>query len=221
MTALWWQAGVIYQIYPRSFQDTNDDGIGDLTGIGRRLEYLVSLGVDAIWISPIYPSPMADFGYDVADYCSVDPRFGMLADFDDLLAQAHRRGLKILLDFVPNHTSDQHPWFIESRSSRDNPKRDWYIWHDPAPDGGPPNNWISDFSGSAWEWDEVTGQYYYHAFLKEQADLNWRNPAVQTAMYDVMRLWFALVVVRQHRRAGPALAARDAADRISPSSPRP
>ena len=190
MTALWWQTGVIYQIYPRSFQDTNGDGIGDLKGIERRLDYLASLGVDAIWISPIYPSPMADFGYDVADYCGVDPRFGTLADFDDLLAQAHARGLKVLLDFVPNHTSDRHPWFVESRSSRDNPKRDWYIWRDPAPDGGPPNNWISDFGGSAWEWDEATGQYYYHAFLKEQADLNWRNPAVQAAMYDVMRFWF-------------------------------
>ena len=187
---LWWQTGVIYQIYPRSFQDTNGDGIGDLKGIERRLDYLASLGVDAIWISPIYPSPMADFGYDVADYCGVDPRFGTLADFDDLLAQAHARGLKVLLDFVPNHTSDRHPWFVESRSSRDNPKRDWYIWRDPAPDGGPPNNWISDFGGSAWEWDEATGQYYYHAFLKEQADLNWRNPAVQAAMYDVMRFWF-------------------------------
>ena len=190
MTALWWQTGVIYQIYPRSFQDTNGDGIGDLKGIERRLDYLASLGVDAIWISPIYPSPMADFGYDVADYCGVDSRFGTLADFDDLLAQAHARGLKVLLDFVPNHTSDRHPWFVESRSSRDNPKRDWYIWRDPAPDGGPPNNWISDFGGSAWEWDEATGQYYYHAFLKEQADLNWRNPAVQAAMYDVMRFWF-------------------------------
>ena len=190
MTALWWQTGVIYQIYPRSFQDTNGDGIGDLKGIERRLDYLIGLGVDAIWISPIYPSPMADFGYDVADYCGVDSRFGALADFDNLLVQAHARGLKILLDFVPNHTSDRHPWFVESRSSRDNPKRDWYIWRDPAPDGGPPNNWISDFGGSAWEWDEATGQYYYHAFLKEQADLNWRNPAVQSAMYDVMRFWF-------------------------------
>ena len=133
---------------------------------------------------------MADFGYDVADYCGVDARFGVLADFDDLLAQAHARGLKVLLDFVPNHTSDRHPWFVESRSSRDSPKRDWYIWRDGAPDGGPPNNWISDFGGSAWEWDEVTGQYYYHAFLKEQADLNWRNPAVQAAMHDVMRFWF-------------------------------
>ena len=190
MSALWWQTGVIYQIYLRSFQDTNGDGIGDLKGIARRLDYLASLGVDAIWISPFYPSPMVDFGYDVADYCGVDLRFGVLADFDDLLAQAHARGLKVLLDFVPNHTSDQHPWFVESRSARDHPKRDWYIWRDPAPDGGPPNNWISDFGGSAWERDESTGQYYYHAFLKEQADLNWRNPAVQAAMYDVMRFWF-------------------------------
>ena len=189
MTALWWQTGVIYQIYPRSFQDTNGDGIGDLKGIERRLDYLASLPVDAIWISPIYPSPMADFGYDVADYCGVDARFGTLADFDALLGQAHARGLKVLLDLVPNHTSDQHAWFAESRSSRDNPKRDWYIWRDPAPDGGPPNNWISDFGGSAWEWDEATGQYYYHAFLKEQADLNWRNPAVQSAIYDVMHFW--------------------------------
>jgi alpha-glucosidase len=188
--ALWWRTGVIHQIYPRSFQDTNADGIGDLKGIERRLDYLASLGVDAIWISPIYPSPMADFGYDVTDYCDVDSRFGVLADFDSLLSQVHARGLKILLDFVPNHTSDRHPWFVESRASRDNPKRDWYIWRDPAPDGGPPNNWISDFGGSAWEWDEVTSQYYYHAFLKEQADLNWRNPAVKAAMYDVMRFWF-------------------------------
>jgi alpha-glucosidase len=191
MTALWWQTAVIYQVYPRSFQDTNGDGIGDLKGIERRLDYLADLGIDAIWISPIFPSPMADFGYDVAEYCDVDPRFGTLADFDDLLAQAHTRGLKVLLDFVPNHTSDQHPWFIESRSSRDNPKRDWYLWRDPDSDGGPPNNWISDFGGSAWEWDAATGQYYYHAFLKEQADLNWRNPAVQAAMFDVLHFWFA------------------------------
>ena len=190
MTARWWQTGVIYQIYPRSFQDTNGDGIGDLEGIERRLDYLATLGIDAIWVSPIYPSPMVDFGYDVADYCDVDARFGALADFDDLLAQAHTRGIKVLLDLVPNHTSDRHPWFVESRSSRDNPKRDWYLWHDPAPDGGPPNNWISDFGGSAWEWDVATGQYYYHAFLKEQADLNWRNPAVQAAMHDVMCFWF-------------------------------
>jgi len=157
MTALWWQTGVIYQIYPRSFQDTNGDGIGDLKGIERRLDYLASLGVDAIWISPIYPSPMADFGYDIINHCGIDSRFCMVADFDAMLAQAHARGLKVLLDFVPNHTSDRHPWFIESRGSRDNSKRDWYIWRDPAPDGGPPNNWISDFGGSAWEWDKATG----------------------------------------------------------------
>ena len=190
MTAQWWQAGVIYQIYPRSFLDTNGDGVGDLKGIERRLDYLVNLGVDAIWISPIYRSPMADFGYDVADYCGIDTRFGTLADFDDLLEQAHTRGIKVILDFVPNHTSDQHPWFVESRASRDNAKRLWYIWRDPAPDGGPPNNWISDFGGSAWEFDKATGQYYYHAFLKEQADLNWRNPDAQATMYSVMRFWF-------------------------------
>jgi alpha-glucosidase len=190
MTEPWWQASVIYQIYPRSFQDTNNDGIGDLRGIECRLDYFVSLGVDAIWISPIYPSPMVDFGYDVTDYCDVDPRFGTLADFDGLLMQAHRRRLKVLLDFVPNHTSDRHPWFVESRASLESQKRSWYIWRDPAVGGGPPNNWISDFGGSAWEWDKVTRQYYYHAFLKEQPDLNWRHPDVQAAMYDVMRFWF-------------------------------
>ncbi|MGO4736668.1 alpha-amylase family glycosyl hydrolase [Bosea sp. 2KB_26] len=190
MTAPWWQSGVIYQIYPRSFQDGNGDGMGDLRGIGQRLDYLAGLGIDAIWISPIYPSPMVDFGYDVADYCDIDPRFGTLADFDALLAQAHARGIKVLLDFVPNHSSDRHPWFVESRASRENPKRDWYLWRDAAANGGPPNNWVSDFGGPAWEWDEATGQYYYHAFLKQQPDLNWRNPAVQAAMYDVMRFWF-------------------------------
>jgi alpha-glucosidase len=190
INAPWWQHCAIYQIYPRSFQDSNDDGIGDLNGITLRLDYLAGLGVGAIWISPIYPSPMVDFGYDVADYCDVDPCFGSLADFDALLAQAHRRGLKVLLDFVPNHSSDRHPWFVEGRASRESQKRDWYIWRDAAADGGPPNNWISDFGGSAWQWDEVTGQYYYHAFLKEQPDLNWRHPGVQAAMYDVMRFWF-------------------------------
>jgi alpha-glucosidase len=185
----WWKRGVVYQIYPRSFQDTNGDGIGDLKGICRRLDYLAWLGVDAVWISPIYTSPMADFGYDVADYCGIDPIFGTLADFDELVVQAHARGLKVILDFVPNHTSARHPWFLESRSSRDSPKRDWYIWRDPAPDGGPPNNWISNFGGSAWAWDEATGQYYYHAFLTEQPDLNWRNPEVRAAMYDVLRFW--------------------------------
>ncbi len=190
MTPLWWQRGVIYQIYPRSFQDSNGDGIGDLNGIAQRLDHLVDLGVDAIWVSPIYPSPMKDFGYDVADYCGVDARFGTLADLDALIAAAHEYRLKVLLDLVPNHSSDQHPWFIESRSSRDNPKRDWYLWRDPGPEGGPPNNWISDFGGSAWEWDEATGQYYYHAFLKEQPDLNWRNPELREAIYAAMRFWF-------------------------------
>lgn len=186
----WWESGVIYQIYPRSFQDSDGDGIGDLAGIERRLDYLAALGVDAIWLSPIFPSPMADFGYDVADYCGIDPLFGTLDDFDSLLAAVHERGLKLLLDFVPNHSSDQHPWFKESRSSRDNAKRNWYIWRDPAPGGGPPNNWISDFGGSAWTLDEATGQYYLHAFLKEQPDLNWRNSEVRAAMLDVLRFWF-------------------------------
>jgi alpha-glucosidase len=188
--APWWKTGVVYQVYPRSFQDGNGDGVGDLAGAERRLDHLVELGVDAVWLSPIFPSPMADFGYDVSDYCDIDPRFGTLADFDRLLAAAHARGLKVLLDFVPNHTSEQHPWFVESRSSRTSPRRDWYIWRDPAPDGGPPNNWLSDFGGSAWEWDAATGQYYLHGYLKEQPDLNWRNPAVREAMLQVLRFWF-------------------------------
>jgi alpha-glucosidase len=185
----WWETGIVYQVYPRSFQDSNGDGIGDLPGVERRLDHIADLGADAVWLSPIFPSPMADFGYDVADYCGVEPMFGTLADFDRLLAAAHARGLRLLLDFVPNHTSDRHPWFVESRSSRDHPKRDWYIWRDPAPGGGPPNNWISDFGGPAWEWDEATGQYYLHAFLKQQPDLNWRNPALRQAMMDVLRFW--------------------------------
>ncbi|RAI44164.1 alpha-amylase family glycosyl hydrolase [Rhodoplanes roseus] len=187
--APWWQTAVLYQIYPRSFQDSNGDGIGDLRGILQRLPHLVSLGVDALWLSPIYPSPMADFGYDISDYTGVDPIFGTMEDFDALLEAAHSHGIKVLLDLVPNHTSDRHPWFEESRTSRTNPKRDWYIWHDPAPDGGPPTNWLSEFGGSAWEFDPATGQYYYHAFLNAQPDLNWRNPAVRAAVYDVMRFW--------------------------------
>lgn len=187
----WWQRGIIYQIYPRSFQDSNGDGVGDLPGITRRLDYLQWLGVDAIWISPIYPSPMADFGYDVSDYVDVHPLFGSLDDVDSLIEAAHARSLRVILDFVPNHSSDQHPWFLESRSSRDNPKRDWYVWRDPAPGGGPPNNWISRFDGqSAWEWDEASGQYYLHTFLREQPDLNWRNSEVRSAMLDVLRFWF-------------------------------
>jgi alpha-glucosidase len=179
----WWKRAVIYEVYPRSFQDSNGDGIGDLRGILDRLDYLVELGVDAIWIAPIYPSPMADFGYDIADYCGIDPIFGNIYDFDLQLEQVHRRGLRLILDFVPNHTSEQHPWFLESRSSRDNAKRNWYIWRDQ------PNNWTSNFGGSAWEFDERTGQYYYHSFLKQQPDLNWRNPAVKAAMFDVLRFW--------------------------------
>jgi alpha-glucosidase len=185
----WWQRGVIYQIYPRSFQDTNGDGIGDLRGIIQRLDHVATLGIDAIWISPIYPSPMADFGYDVSDYCNVAGIFGSLADFDDLVGEAHSRGLRLILDFVPNHTSNEHAWFLESRSSRDNPKRDWYIWKDAGTDGALPNNWLSHFGGPAWEWDKRTKQYYYHSFLKEQPDLNWRNPVVKRAMYDVLRFW--------------------------------
>jgi alpha-glucosidase len=186
----WWQRGIIYQIYPRSFMDGNGDGTGDLPGIIGRLDYLEWLGVDAIWISPIFPSPMADFGYDISDYTSVDPLFGTLHDFDRLLAEAHRRGLRVLLDYVPNHTSDRHPWFLESRSSRDNPRRDWYIWRDPSPGGGVPNNWLSAFGGSAWEWDARTGQYYLHTYVKEQPDLNWAHPEVEAGMLDVLRFWF-------------------------------
>jgi alpha-glucosidase len=185
----WWERGIIYQVYPRSFMDSDGDGIGDLAGIRSKLDYLQWLGVDAIWISPIYPSPMADFGYDISNYTDIDPIFGDLNDFDALLADAHGGGLKVLLDYVPNHTSDQHPWFLDSRSSRDSAKRDWYIWRNPKPGGGPPNNWLSNFGGGAWEWDEKTEQYYYHAFLKEQPDLNWRNPEVQKAMLRVLRFW--------------------------------
>jgi alpha-glucosidase len=192
--AVWWKRGIIYQIYPRSFQDSNGDGVGDLAGIRQRLDYLTWLGVDAIWISPVYPSPMADFGYDVSDYCNIEPMFGSLDGFRELIADIHARGLKLVMDFVPNHTSIQHPWFRESRSSRDNPKRNWYIWRDPAPGGGPPNNWVSNFGGPAWAYDEASGQYYYHAFLKEQPDLNWRNPDVREAMHNVLRFWLDLGV---------------------------
>jgi alpha-glucosidase len=185
----WWKRGVIYQVYPRSFQDSDGDGIGDLAGIRSRLDYLSWLGIDALWISPIYPSPMADFGYDVSNYCDVDPRFGTLAQFDALVERAHALNIKVILDLVPNHTSDRHPWFVESRAHLHSAKRDWYIWRDPKPDGSPPNNWLSNFGGSAWERDPATGQYYYHAFLKEQPDLNWRNPEVRDAIYDVIRFW--------------------------------
>jgi alpha-glucosidase len=185
----WWQRGIIYQIYPRSFQDSDGDGVGDLNGIVQRLDYLTWLGIDAIWLSPIFPSPMADFGYDISNFTDIDASFGTLADFDRLLDAAHGRGIKVILDFVPNHTSDQHPWFLESRSSRVSAKRHWYIWRSAAEDGGPPNNWLSVFGGSAWEWDEASRQYYYHAFLKEQPDLNWHKREVREAMYDVLRFW--------------------------------
>ncbi len=186
----WWKQGIVYQIYPRSFQDSSGDGIGDLPGIQERLDYLKWLGVDAIWISPMYPSPMADFGYDVADYTDVDPRFGTLEDAQRLIDAAHDYGLRVILDYVVNHSSNEHPWFLESRSSRDHPRRDWYFWKDPAPDGGPPTNWIDRFGGnSAWEWDEQTEQYYLHSYLPEQPDLNWGNPEVQEAMLNVLRFW--------------------------------
>ena len=187
----WWQTGIIYQIYPRSFQDSNGDGVGDLPGITARLPYLHALGIDAIWLSPIFPSPMADFGYDIADYTDIDPLFGTLADFDRLLAAAHALGIRVLLDLVPNHTSDRHPWFVESRASRHNPKRNWYLWRNPVAGGGPPNNWLSEFGGTAWEFARTTGQYYYHAFLAQQPDLNWRNPEVRRAIHDVMRFWLS------------------------------
>ena len=213
---LWWKHGVIYQIYPRSFRDANGDGVGDLAGVMERLDYLADLGVDGIWLSPIFASPMRDAGYDVSDYCAIDPVFGTLDEFDRLVVEAHRRGIRIILDLVLNHTSDQHPWFLDSRASASSPKRDWYVWHSgryrrgrairrghrgwPAGEGGaggpdrsrrpgPPNNWRSAFGGSAWQWDESSRQYYLHLFLAEQPDLNWRNPDVQEAMLEVVQFW--------------------------------
>ncbi len=194
----WSDINALYQIYPRSFQDSNADGVGDLRGAINRLSYLKgepdSLGIDAIWFSPFFPSPMADFGYDVSDYCDIHPLFGTLDDFKELLAKAHERDIKVMIDFVPNHSSNEHPWFIESKSSRDNPKRDYYTWADPKPDGSPPNNWLSIFGGSAWEWNETRQQYYLHTFLKEQPDLNWEDPAVRQEMQNVLRFWFELGV---------------------------
>jgi len=180
---LWWHDGVIYQIYPRSFADSNGDGIGDLPGIISHLDYLADLGIDALWLSPVYPSPDKDYGYDVSDHCNIDPRYGTLADFDRLVAGAHQRGIRMILDMVMNHTSDQHAWFQESRSSRDNPKRDWYIWKDQ------PNNWQASFGGKAWDFDDTSGQYYLHLFTKEQPDVNWRNPAVRQEQLKTFRFW--------------------------------
>lgn len=190
MTTKWWQSAVVYQIYLRSFQDTNGDGIGDLQGVIQRLDYLEWLGVDVVWLTPFFPSPMADFGYDVSDHKGVDPSFGSLADLEHLITLLHERNMRLIIDFVAAHTSDQHPWFLESRSSRSSPKRNWYLWKDAKIDGQPPNNWIGRFDGlSAWEWDDTTQQYYLHSFLKEQPDLNWRDPECEMAMLDVLAFW--------------------------------
>ncbi len=186
---LWWRDGIIYQIYPRSFADSNDDGIGDLQGIIGKLDYLQSLGINAIWLSPIFPSPDIDFGYDVANYRDIDPKFGTMKDFSQLIEDAKRRDIHIILDLVLNHTSEQHPWFIESKKSRDNPYHHWYIWQNPKPDGGPPNNWQAIFGGSGWEFTPDLDQYYYHMFYKEQPDLNWRNPEVRQEMLDIFSFW--------------------------------
>jgi alpha-glucosidase len=186
----WWQHAVFYEIYPRSFADSNNDGIGDLNGITSKLDYLRHLGVDAIWITPCFPSPQVDFGYDVSDYENIDPTYGTLADFDRLVKNGHERDIRVILDFVVNHTSDQHPWFLDSKSSKNAFHRDWYIWRDGRGPGQPPNNWLSVFGGSAWTFDATTGQYYYHFFYPQQPDLNWRNPAVENAMFDVTRWWY-------------------------------
>jgi alpha-glucosidase len=192
----WWRGAVIYQIYPRSFQDSNGDGIGDLPGITARLDHVAGLGADAIWISPFFTSPMKDFGYDVSDYCDVDPMFGRLSDFDALVARAHDLGLRVMIDLVLSHTSDLHPWFAESRRDRTNPRADWYVWADPRPDGTPPTNWLSIFGGSAWQWDARREQYYLHNFLTSQPDLNFHNPAVQQALLDVARFWLVRKLCR-------------------------
>ena len=185
----WWRSAVIYQVYPRSFQDTTGNGVGDLQGITNRLEYVASLGVDVLWLSPIFASPQADMGYDISDYCDVDPLFGSLADFEALMARAHELGLKVIVDHVPSHTSDQHPWFQHSRQSRDAEKADWYVWAEAKPDGSPPNNWLSVFGGPAWTWEPRRKQYYLHSFLSSQPQLNYHNPAVQDAILDTMRFW--------------------------------
>ena len=186
----WWQHAVFYEIYPRSFADSNNDGIGDLNGISSKMGYLHDLGVDAIWITPCYPSPQVDFGYDVSDYENIDPMYGTLSDFDHMVSEGNKNHVRIIMDFVPNHTSDQHPWFLDSKSSRTSPHRDWYIWRDGKGPGKPPNNWVSLFSGSAWNFDSTTSQFYYHYFYAQQPDLNWRNPAVEQAMLDTTRWWY-------------------------------
>lgn len=225
----WWRGAVIYQIYPRSYQDSDGDGVGDLAGIARRLPYIASLGADAVWISPFFTSPMKDFGYDVSDYCDVDPMFGTLADFDRVVAEAHRLGLRVMIDLVLSHSSDQHPWWLESRSSRDNPKADWYVWADPKPDGTPPNNWLSIFGGSAWQWHGGRQQYFLHNFLASQPDLNLHEVAVQDALLDAVRFWlrrgvdgFRLDTINfyfadKYLRDNPALPLELRNDSIAPS----
>jgi alpha-glucosidase len=218
MTLKWWQRAVVYEIAPISFQDSDGDGKGDLGGLLQRIDYLQWLGVDALWLTPIYKSPFADFGYDIADFCAIDPVFGTMAQFDELVERLHAAGIRLILDFVPNHTSDQHAWFEESRASRVNRRRDWYIWADAAPNGGPPNNWLSRFGGSAWTWDGATGQYYYHSFLQEQPDLNWRNREVRAAVADVMRFWLSRGVDGFRTDAGAVLI-EDALLRDDPPEP--
>jgi alpha-glucosidase len=225
----WWRGAVIYQIYPRSFQDSNGDGIGDLIGISQRMSYIASLGVDAIWISPFFTSPMKDFGYDVSDYCDVDPMFGTLADFDILVETAHQHGLKVMIDLVLSHTSDQHPWFVESKKDRTNSKADWYVWADAKPDGTPPNNWLSIFGGPAWQWHPGRQQYYLHNFLVEQPDLNFHNEEVQEALLSATRFWldrgvdgFRLDTINfyfadKELRDNPALPPERRNDNIAPS----
>lgn len=227
----WWRGAVIYQIYPRSFNDTNGDGIGDLNGVSERMDYIASLGVDAIWLSPFFTSPMDDFGYDVSDYEDVDPMFGTLADFDRMLAAAHARGLKVIIDLVISHTSDQHPWFVESRSSRDNAKADWFVWADAKPDGTVPTNWLSIFGGPAWEWDSRRRQYYMHNFLTSQPDLNFHNPEVQDAVLGAARFWldrgvdgFRLDTVNfyfhdKQLRDNPPLSATEMPSTVDPTNP--
>jgi alpha-glucosidase len=186
----WWQTAVIYEVYPRSFADASGDGVGDLAGVTSRLDYMAgTLGVDTIWLCPFYPSPLVDFGYDVSDFTAVDPVYGTLADFDTLVREGHGRGVRVIIDYIPNHSSDRHPWFARSRSARDDPKRDWYVWADPAPGGGPPSNWTSEMGGSAWQFDAATGQYYLHSFHPQQPDLNWRSAALREAMLGVLGFW--------------------------------
>jgi alpha-glucosidase len=201
----WWKHAVIYEIYPRSFQDSNGDGVGDLNGITQRLDYLQKLGIDAIWIAPIYPSPLVDFGYDISDYENIDPVYGTLADFDRLVKEAGKRNIRVIMDAVMNHTSDKHPWFIESESSKTNPKRDWYIWRDGKGPGQPPNNWLSTFGHSAWQFSPTTNQYYYHYFYIQQPDLNWRNPQVEHAMFNMLRFWLDRGVAGFRLDAVPSL----------------